>query len=171
MSLTQVQQLFLMQWQFDGQPLQYGEHVTLWEKGLHYLANKLGSVYRPWSPKVRNRPLTVPVKYTPVDAYSFKLKATGAATFERLAFGKCYAVPRELESNCTAALEWYQKRAKDPVKVGGQFGNSNLVFKPDCAWIGSVYWNHIQGFVKPDEFTQARYFAENYCCCTDMRTG
>jgi len=155
--ILKIQQAHLMNWLFNGQPLQQGSQtVTYRRNGVEYTRERTKYV-----PSPDERPTG-----GAADGAKFKVQTTGAAVVTRLAFGRCIAWPEDITRNCTAVNEWIMKRSKSTAGGQGLYGFTMPSHQMECFRDTLYMW--IQSKIHPDEFSQPE---SGYCCCVDMETG
>ena len=156
--ILKVQQAHLMNWLYNGQPLQKGNQtIDFLKKGV--------------TPDIKIRTHYVPSPDArPTggagEAAKMKIKTTGAAVLTRLAFGRCIAWPEEITRNCSAVNEWILKRSKSKTAGVGLYGFSVPTYTMDCYTETLFFW--FQGQIHPDEDSEPE---SAYCCCVNMETG
>ena len=157
--ILKVQQAHLMNWLYNGQPLQQGSQVIEY-RAKGELLEKTRTLYVP-SPD--NRP-----QGAAADAKKLRIQTTGAAVITRLAFGRCIAWPEEITRNCTAVNEWIVKRSKSSTDGQGLYGYTGVQFAVECFPDDNTLYMWLQSAVHPDEFSEP---GTQYCCCVNMETG
>lgn len=157
--ILKVQQAHLMNWMYNGQPLQQGSQI------IEHRVNG--------QPIERTRTLYVPSPDTrpqggAASAKKLKIHTTGAAVITRLAFGRCIAWPAEITRNCSAVNEWIVKRSKSSTAGQDLYGYTGVQYAVECFPDDTTLYMWLQSAVHPDEFSKP---GTQYCCCVNMETG